>query len=399
MKTGRSRAGAFLLLISLTAVAAGPQEALAGEGEAGWGGVRMPVDSVGYAIYPYQVEAVVRAAERLISAGPDRSGEPAMSPMIGGICPHDDYIYAGPAYVKLLSNIDVPLVVLVGVSHGARRIGVQGGLVFGSFRAWKGPWGDVPVSALREELQALLPPESFMIDDGLQAGEHSLEGLIPFIQYYRSGRGKAGTDPPEGAGRAAEDGPDIGGGSTLEILPVLTTRMAGESFDTNARAFADAMHEVMEKRGMRLGRDYAVVISADCVHYGDDQWGGRDYSPYGTGGEGYEAAVAEEKEIVGETLVGRVDGVKIKAFRDRIDSYEFEWPYKIPWCGVYSIPFGLSILERLCALEGREPPVGRMLDYSTSLDPGALDVGETGLGATNIATLRHWVGYTAVGYW
>jgi len=40
-----------------------------------------------------------------------------------------------------------------------------------------------------------------------------------------------------------------------------------------------------------------------------------------------------------------------------------------------------------------------MLIYGTSIDPPKLPLAHTGLGTTAIATLHHWVGYTAVGYW
>ncbi|MBU8921671.1 MAG: AmmeMemoRadiSam system protein B [Bacteroidales bacterium] len=345
--------------------------------------IRIPVDSIGYALDPSQVEAVVSASIE----NPDNLSGPGAgfpdSPMIGGICPHDDYVFAGAAYVKLMKNVKAPLAILIGVSHRARRIGIQGRLVFETFSAWKGPYGDVPVSGIREDIIAALPPEMVMINDSLHAGEHSLEGLIPFLQY-----------PWDNV-----DGNDIDDPGKIEILPVLVTRLAGEKFQATAEAFAGVLHRELDRRGLRPGFDYTVIISADCVHYGDEGWGGRNYSPYGTGREGYEKAVAEDMDIISTVLMGQLDGEKIKGFRDRVDSYEFEWPYKIPWCGVYSIPFGLEILSRLCELEGRRPPSGIMLDYGTSLEPGIHDIDAGGLGATNIATLRHWVGFTSIGYW
>jgi len=286
--------------------------------------------------------------------------------------------------VKLLRNLEAPLVVLVGVSHAARREGVRGKVVFDTFRAWKGPYGEVPVSSIREDIIGAMPPDLVLASEKLHAAEHSLEGLIPFLQY------------PWPGGAAAEE---QGAGRKVEILPVLVTMLPGGSFRAAAGAFTEALRRQMEKRGMKLGRDVAIVISADCVHYGDEGWGGRNYAPFGTDREGYMKAVGQDVDIATSTLAGRIDGRKIDAFRERVDSGEFEKPYKIPWCGVYSIPFGVSVIRGLCALDGREAPLGVMLDYSTSLAPGRIDAGRSGLGATNIATLRHWVGYTAVGYW
>lgn len=368
-----------LLLVASILGHAGPSAAGAADG-----GVRSPVDSVGYATAVSQVEAIVSAAEGYMAGR--RGEEPALpaGPMIGGICPHDDYIYAAPAYVKLLRNLEARLVVLVGVSHSARREGIRGKVVFDTFRAWKGPYGEVPVSSIRDDIIGAMPPDLVLASEKLHAVEHSLEGLIPFIQY------------PWPGGPAAEE---QGGGRRVEILPVLVTMLPGGSFQDAAGAFAEALRVQMEKRRMKLGRDVAIIISADCVHYGDEEWGGRNYAPFGTGREGYRKAVEQDIDIATSTLSGRIDGRKIEAFRGRVDSGEFQNPYIIPWCGVYSIPFGMSVIAGLCAPEGREAPLGVMLDYSTSLDPGRIDAGLSGLGATNIATLRHWVGYTAVGYW
>ncbi len=346
--------------------------------------VRMPVDSVGYAILPGQMDEVIRKSEKVIR---ERGGMPTTpgSSLIGGICPHDDYIYAGPAYVKLMKHVDVPLVVLIGVSHGARRAGIQGKLVFDDYTAWKGPYGEIPVSPVRNALLDFLPEEIILVSNELHGREHSLEGLLPFLQY------------PGFSCHA--DGDRKGFVPVFEILPVLITFFSGDSIDSVVGIFARSLHNELKKRNMKLGRDYVVLISADCVHYGDEKWGGRNHAPFGTTKDGYEKAVARDIDIVRTALTGKMDDEHVCIFRKRVDSFEFEWPYRIPWCGVYSIPFGIKLLLRLSEMEGRGAPVGKELDYSTSLDPGALEFDVPGMGATNIATLRHWVGYTSVGYW
>ncbi|MBN2070018.1 MAG: AmmeMemoRadiSam system protein B [Candidatus Krumholzibacteriota bacterium] len=345
--------------------------------------VRVPVDSVGYATTSGQMDEVVRLSMERIDEGGGAIDLPR-GKMLGGILPHDDYIYAGPACLKLTREIDAPLAVIVGVSHRARRLGIRGKIVFESYRAWKGPYGEIPVSSIRESLIESLPGEIVMVNDDLHRDEHSIEGILPFLQYScRRGSG----DEKEIKGRK------------LEILPLLVTFFEEENFDAAAEEFSAALGREFEKKGMKIGRDYIILISSDCVHYGDEEWGGRNHAPFGTGKDGYEKAVARDIDIVKTTLAGKLTPEKIKIFRERIDSFEFEWPYKIPWCGVYSIPFGLSLISRLSAMEGRDAPVGVMLDYSTSLDPGPLLFEGEGTGATNIANLNHWVGYTSVGYW
>ncbi|MCK4236229.1 MAG: AmmeMemoRadiSam system protein B, partial [Candidatus Krumholzibacteria bacterium] len=104
-------------------------------------------------------------------------------------------------------------------------------------------------------------------------------------------------------------------------------------------------------------------------------------------------------DIIKSSLVGSLGNERISIFTEKVERDDFQWPYKVTWCGVYSIPFGLSVLSRLSELIGREAPEGFMLRYGTTLDPGRIPLDYTGLGVTNINTLRHWVGHTAIGYW
>ncbi len=338
--------------------------------------VRMPADTVGYATTPAEVEAVIALADSLEA---DRFAENAgrfppvgEGRIVGAIAPHDDYLYAGRVYVHALREIRTPLVVLFGVCHAARRRGLQGKLIFESFDAWKGPYGECMVSSLRDEIIAALPPEIVLVSSEMHAGEHSLEAFIPFLQHYNR---------------------------DVQILPVLVTRLEGSLFAEAVAQLAGVLHEVTGTRGMELGADYTILISADCVHYGDDRWGGRNYAPFGVEREGYEKAVAQDLSIARTCLAQTLSGESIARFRERVERDDLEWPYEVTWCGVYSIPFGLGVLLGVAERAGREPPTGHLLRYGTSIDPGPLPLGETGLGVTNINTLRHWVGHAAIGYW
>ena len=56
-------------------------------------------------------------------------------------------------------------------------------------------------------------------------------------------------------------------------------------------ALGRALAEAMTRHGWRLGRDVAIAISADAVHYGDDF----AHVPFGAGGiETYRQAVARD---------------------------------------------------------------------------------------------------------
>jgi AmmeMemoRadiSam system protein B len=338
--------------------------------------IRMQKDTVGYATRPDQVEALVRLVDSLEAAHyvSNAAAFPLMThgPMIGGICPHDDYLYAGRGYVHIMREIKAPRVILVGVSHTARRRGIQDKLIFDGFSAWKSAYGNCPVSPVREEIVAALPPGLVLVNDTIHSEEHSLEGFVPILQHY----------VPK-----------------VEIVPILVTRMNGVNFDMAVDAVASAISKIMKGHHWKLGKDVVILVSADCVHYGDEEWGGRNYAPFGAGREGYEKGVAQDREVISASLSGTLSRDRIGVFRGMVENSDFQQPYKITWCGVYSIPFGLSVLDRLAAREGRKPAEGFALVYGTSVDPPKLPLAYTGLGVTAIATLRHWVGYTAIGYW
>ncbi len=338
--------------------------------------VRAQRDTIGYATRPEQVEALVRLVDSLEAERYEANGRafaPAgREPAIGAVCPHDDYIYAGRGFVHAIRVLEAPRILLLGVSHAARRRGIQGRLVFDTHDAWRVGGRECPVSILRAEILAFLPPEIVLVSDSLHAEEHSLEGLVPVLQQYIP---------------------------NVEIVPILVTRFEGEDFERAADALARAVSTVAGRRGWKLGRDYAILVSADCVHYGDEEWGGRGYAPFGADAEGYAKGVEQDLAVVASSLTGGIDGGKIARFREMVDSGDFQQPYRITWCGVYSIPFGLGVLERLCSIAGRPAPHGFMLTYGTSVDPPPLPLAGTGLGTTAINTLRHWVGYTAIGYW
>ena len=244
--------------------------------------------------------------------------------------------------------------------------------MFYEYSAWAGPFGEVPVSGIRDQIIEALPPELVLVSDELHAAEHSLEAFIPFLQFFEP---------------------------AVEIVPVLVTRLPGGLFERAGKGFAAALERICSDKGWELGEDIAIVISADCVHYGDEAWGGRNYAPFGVGAEGFGRGVAQDLDIVNSTLIGEIDGSKIGLFRELVERDDLEWPYKVTWCGVYSIPFGMTVLAEYTDRVGREKPMGHLLRYGTSLDPGKLPAEIHGLGTTNISTLRHWVGYAAVGFW
>lgn len=81
-------------------------------------------------------------------------------------------------------NITANTVIIFGVAHKARQLNLENQVVFDSYEYWKGPYGNIKVSGLREEIMGLLPRNLFQVNDSMQRMEHSVEAIIPFLQYY-----------------------------------------------------------------------------------------------------------------------------------------------------------------------------------------------------------------------
>ncbi|MGD1047416.1 MAG: AmmeMemoRadiSam system protein B [Candidatus Krumholzibacteriaceae bacterium] len=337
--------------------------------------LRMQKDTVGYATRPAQVEAFIKLVDSLEAPhfAANAKAFPVMKkrPMIGAICPHDDYLYAGRGYVHVMREVKAPRAILFGVSHTARRRGIQGKLIFEDFTAWKSAYGNCPISPMRDEIIAALPPSLVLVNDTIHSEEHSLEGFLPILMHY----------VPK-----------------VEIVPILVTRLS-DRFGSAADTLSTVISKILEKNHWKLGTDVVILVSADAVHYGDEEWGGRNYAPFGADQQAFEKGVAQDRDVIQTSLVGALSDERIGVFRQKVDNNDFQQPYKITWCGIYSIPFGLSVLERVAKRNLGVTPEGFMLIYGTSIDPPKLPLAHTGLGTTAIATLHHWVGYTAVGYW
>jgi AmmeMemoRadiSam system protein B len=340
------------------------------------GSRRGQMDVVGFASNAAQMDAVLSqcdslAAPRLKTLA--SSGEwPAEAAIKAGVCPHDDYYYAGRLYSLLLPHVRAHTVVIFGVFHKARVFDCRDRLVFDSYSEWHGPYGPVKVSPIREEIIERLPSEDFVVDNDMQMVEHSVEALVPFLQAYDRG---------------------------VEIVSILVPYMDWATIDREAQHVADALAAIAKERGWKLGDDICVISSCDAVHYGDSDWGGKNFADFGTDVRGYQAAVDRDLSLAKEYLSGKVDRPKLRDFLYRCVKRDDVTDYAITWCGRFSVPFGLNVATRLAEKLGSGPLVGQLLDYGTSVSEASLDLGRLGgLGATAPNNLHHWVGYAAIAY-
>ncbi len=324
--------------------------------------IRQQVDTVGFAQYSWQIDSVM---SRLDRRGWERTkGDPWKL----AVCPHDDYTYVGKLYPEVLHNIEADNIIMLGVAHKAAQLGLENYLLFDSFSHWHGPYGDVAVSPARDEIIKTLGEEFVIISDTMHSVEHSLESMIPFMQYFNR---------------------------SISIIPILVPAMSPARMDECGKALADAINNVAESNGWEWGKDYSIVVTTDAVHYGNEDWGGKDYAMYGCNDEGNSLARAHEHEIIEKCLSGEVGPENFRQFSEyTLDSTDYH-NYKWTWCGRYCVPVALYTayyLNDSGALNGE------LIGYSTSITSDHIPVKDIGMGTTAIATDCHWVGYAALGY-
>jgi AmmeMemoRadiSam system protein B len=321
-------------------------------------------DSVGFASTAAQMAKVWELSAT--PPAPDSFGVRPAPGVAAVICPHDDYLYAGRVYRRVLPLITARRVVLIGVFHGYRRFGEHDRLVFDRYRAWRSPDGPVPVSSLREALLSHLSPDDFVQSAAMHDSEHSLEALVYWLRHAR---------------------PD------LEIVPILVPSAKFARLETLAGDLARALDATMTAHDWQLGRDVAIAISTDGVHYGKDF----RYVPYGDGGlEAYRKAEEKDRALLAGPLSGTLSTLKVRSLYSTFVNPDDPDEYRLTWCGRFSVPLGLLLLQRL----GREgvPFTGHPLAWASSVGGPELPVRDLGLGATAPANLYHFVSYPAVAF-
>ena len=336
---------------------------------------RFPVDSVGFATTARQMDSVMNRiftiqGRKILDAWKRNNVEKRTAWKVA-VCPHDDYCYAGWLYPEVLQNIKATTVILIGVAHKAKKFGLEDKIVFDDFDQWAEPYGPVTISALREKIMNRLPSSTYMVHDSMHAVEHSLEAIIPVLQYYNR---------------------------KVEIIPILVPYMSFDRMTVISSSLARALTQIMQDQDLDWRRDIAIVISTDAVHYGDEEWGGQNYAPYGCDSSGYNLALAHEHEIINNCLIGSLSTEKIRRFaRYTVQDTNYR-TYKWTWCGRYSVPFGLLTA---CYLEQNlraNPARGMLLGYGNSIMQQPIPVQDLGMGKTAVANMHHWVGYAAIGY-
>lgn len=163
-------------------------------------------------------------------------------------------------------------------------------------------YANVKISGLREEIMAKLPQYIYVIHDSIQSLEHSVEAIVPFLQYYNR---------------------------NVEIISILIPYITFDKINEISEILAGVVFSAANKNGLQWGDDYAIIISSDAVHYGDEEWRGNNYAPFGADSAGYRKTVSYEYEIINNCLTGEILPVKIKKFLsytvDKNNYKDYKW--------------------------------------------------------------------------
>jgi AmmeMemoRadiSam system protein B len=330
------------------------------------------VDTVGFAQYSWQMDSLMNRIKKyqgdLLQKRTQNLSNKTTKAVLS---PHDDYTYVGFLYPAALQQIKAKTVIIFGVAHKAKKLHLENQIIFDSYDYWKGPYGNVKVSDLRDKIIRNLPKGLYQVNDSMQAIEHSVEAEIPWLQYFNP---------------------------KVQIISILVPYMPFERMQEIAGPLAKAIRKATESEGMQWGKDYAFVLSTDAVHYGDQGWGGENFAFYGTACTSYTNAKGYEMEIL-HTLSGYISEGMIHKFCDMtVEKNDFH-KYKWTWCGRYSVPMGLLTINKLNEALYHEPLHGQVIGYSTSIEHEPIPVKDLRMGVTAPANDHHWVGYAAIKYY
>jgi AmmeMemoRadiSam system protein B len=360
--------GAAVVLAQAMAYPAGEraptlEETRAGMGIPSTGSLRGQRDIVGYAATSEQMQKTWDLSAE--GPPPDRLGPSPAPGVIAALAPHDDYLYAGRVYRTVLPLVTARTVIVIGVFHQYRKYRVRDRIVFDPYDAWRSPDGPVAISGIRDELFAAMAKGDASRDAAAHDAEHSIEAEVYWLRHANP---------------------------SVEIVPILAPAARFERIEELATRLGDALAKSMKTRGFTLGKDVAIVISADAVHYGPDF----HQVPFGDGGiEAYTKAIARDRELLTGPIAGAVSVEKIRTMYNAFVDPADPDTYRVSWCGRFSIPFGMLVLRQTAKTLGLGAPLGMPLAYATSVGAPELRVREVGLGETAPANLYHFVGYPA----
>ena len=291
--------------------------------------------------------------------------------LVAAISPHDDYLYAGLVYAPLYKLIKTKEVVIFGVTHGAPLIEMNDPrniLILDNYDLWKGPYKNVEPSSLREKIKNELDTSYYVVSNKAHSLEHSIEALIPLLQYYNR---------------------------DIKITPLMVTKMPIEKMEEVGDKLTDIIVDYIKTNNLKLGEDIFFLISNDANHYGKEF----NNIDYGEDLQAHDKAIEKDKRITDESFNGEITKERIQSIPDKIWVSETNYPTYPLWCGRYPIVFGLTAVSQITNKLGLGDVNGKVFKYSDTFTGGVLPVKGTTLGTTSTFSLKHWVGFLSAGFY
>ncbi len=321
--------------------------------------VRKPFDNISYAWSKTQIEELIKTIEKMNQPYNKVKGK-----IIAAIFPHDDHLYSGITLNSIVKQLGRrKLAVIFGVTHKTpRKIGgpVKNTLIFDNYSFWQAPYQNIKISDLREFLKTHLSEKDYIISNTFHSFEHSIEAVLPFLNYYSKG---------------------------IEIVPIMVPPMDLKTMDSLSGKLSKEIANYLKNNNIHL-EDVIFLISTDANHYGEDF----KNLEFGQGEEGHTKARKHDLEIFEKFYKGEITKNRVKSIVKK-GIYQ-----KTLWCGRYSIPFGLLTTEKVVEKMESKNLFGHLVRYDdTYIDP-IIPLKGLGFGVSAPFSLRHWVGHIAIAF-
>ncbi len=321
--------------------------------------VRKPFDDVSYAWSNEQIEVLIKTIEKM-----DMPYHRVDANIVAAIFPHDDHLYSGITLNSIVKQVGKrKLAIIFGITHKmARKMGgdVKNTLIFDNYDYWYAPYQNVRVSDLREYLEKRLNERDYIISNIFHSYEHSIEAVLPFLNYYSRG---------------------------IEIMPVMIPPMDLNTMNRLSSRLSKLISDYLKEKGLSL-KDVIFLISTDANHYGEDF----NNLEFGRGEEGHRKARKHDLDIFEKYYKGKITQNRVKSI---VNDGVYQ---KTLWCGRYSIPFGLLTTEKTVERVAKKHLYGEFVRYDdTYIDP-IIPLKGHGFGISAPFSLKHWVGHIAIAF-
>jgi AmmeMemoRadiSam system protein B len=222
---------------------------------------------------------------------------------------------------------------------------------------------------MRQLLKQKIKKNHFLVSNLAHQLEHSIEAMIPFLQYYN---------------------PD------LTITPIMITGMPFEKMSEIAEELANLIAQYIKKYNLRLGKDIFFLISSDANHYGK----AFSNTKFGIDEKGHQMATDLDRQIIRQYLSGKMTNNKIKNLTKQLWGKTYQHYHNTLWCGKFSIPFGLLTIQKtISKLYKNHHLKGKLFAYSDTYSEGVIPLKKPGFGITAPFSLQHWVGFFSSGFY